>query len=90
MPANQFYFHHSIGIVTGFLGLFLTLAALNAFAVACYTDLEPAQDLSTVEKYPGPALVLLVVATVLKVVDIWAHFIVPLPETDYWKPMSIV
>jgi hypothetical protein len=68
------------------VGLFSTLTALNAFAASCFRDLEPAQDDSSVDKYPGPALILLTVATVAKVFDIWAHFIVPVPETDYWKP----
>jgi hypothetical protein len=75
-----------MSIITGFFGLFSTLAALNAFANTCFSSVHSNLDELTVTKTPGAAFILLLVATVLKTVDIWAHLIVPVPESDYWTP----
>ena len=75
-----------MSIITGFIGLFSTLAALNAFADTCFRSLDSNLDNLTVTKTPGAAFILLLVATILKAVDIWAHLIVPVPESDYWTP----
>lgn len=74
------------GIVTGIIGLISTLAALNAFADTCFRNLDSNLPNLSLSKTPGPAFVLLLVATILKVVDIWAHVIVPVPKEDYWIP----
>ena len=75
-----------MGILTGILSLLGTLSSINSFADSCYRDIEPSIDNITLDKKPGAALIFLIVATILKLFDIWAHLIVPVPETDYWKP----
>ena len=75
-----------MGIVTGVIGLISTLSALNAFADTCFRSLDSDLPNLSLSKAPGPAFVLLLVATILKVVDIWAHAIVPVPKSDYWTP----
>ncbi len=77
-----------MGIVTGILGFLSTLAALNTFADTCFRSLDSNLDELTVTKTPGAAFILLLVATILKAVDIWAHLIVPVPESDFWTPDS--
>lgn len=75
-----------MGIFTGVLGFLSTLSALNAFANTCFRNLNPAVSSLSMDKQPGAAFILLLVATVLKMVDILAHVIVPVPEQDYWTP----
>ena len=41
---------------------------------------------SSLTKHPGAALILLALATLLKVVDFVAHILVPVPELDFWTP----
>lgn len=68
------------------MGFLSTLAALNSFADTCFRNLSPAVSSLSLTKHPGAAFILLLVATILKAVDIWAHVIVPVPEQDYWTP----
>lgn len=75
-----------MGILTGVIGLLSTLSALNAFADTCFRSLNSDLPNLSLSKTPGPAFVMLLVATVLKVVDIWAHVIVPVPKDDFWTP----
>ena len=75
-----------MGILTGFLGFFSTLAALNTFADTCFRALGSNQSGVDLDKQFGPALVMLLIATILKAFDVWAHIVVPVPEQDYWKP----
>ena len=79
------YFYR-IGIVTGIFGLVSTLAPLHAFATACVTDLQPSVSYVTMQTQLGTAFYLLTAATMLKVVDVIAHLIVPVPEKGYWEP----
>lgn len=80
---------NSIGIATGLIGLISTLAALNAFANACFRDLQPSVDNISIHRQFGAAFTCLVVATILKVVDIVAHVVVPVPEEGCWEPTGV-
>ena len=75
-----------MGIVTGVLGLLSGLAALNSFADTCFRSLGPKVSYISMTKTPGAAFILLLVATILKLVDIFAHVIVPVPATGFWSP----
>lgn len=75
-----------MGILTGILGFLTTLAALNSFADTCFRELSPAVSALSIDKKAGAAFIMLLVATVLKVVDIIAHLIVPVPKQNYWTP----
>ena len=77
-----------MGIITGIIGFLSTLAALNAFADTCFRSLDSDLPNLSLTKTPGPAFVLLLVATILKIVDIIAHIIVPVPNEGYWAPGS--
>ena len=72
--------------MTGIFGLVSTLAPLHAFATACVTQLQPCAGYVHISTQYGPAFYLLTVATLLKVVDVIAHIIVPVPEKGYWEP----
>lgn len=78
-----------MGIFTGVMGFLSTLAALNSFADTCFRNLTPAVSSLDMDKQPGAAFILLLIATILKVVDIWAHVIVPVPELNYWTPDGV-
>lgn len=80
---------HRIGIVTGLFGLVSTLSPLHAFANACVTQLQPSTGNITIITQFGAAYFLLTIATWLKVVDVLAHIIVPVPEKGYWEPDSV-
>ena len=75
-----------MGILTGILGFLSTLAALNTFADTCFRELGSNDSSVDLDKQFGPALVMLLIATILKAFDVWAHIVVPVPEQDYWKP----
>ena len=75
-----------MGILTGVLGFLSTLAALNTFADTCFRELSSSNGNIDIDKQPGSAFILLLIATILKAFDIWAHCIVPVPEQDYWSP----
>lgn len=85
---NLFHMQHSMGIVTGVIGLLSTLAALNSFADTCFRSLDSNLPNLSLTKTPGAAFILLLIATVFKVVDVWAHIIVPVPKHDYWSPSN--
>ena len=75
-----------MGILTGVLGFLSTLAALNTFADTCFRELSSSNGNIDIDKQPGSAFILLLIATILKAFDVWAHIVVPVPEHNYWKP----
>lgn len=79
-----------IGIVTGIFGLVSTLVPMYTFADACLTELQPGFRYHnvTINSKLGTAFYLLLVATLLKVVDVLAHFLVPVPDKGYWEPSA--
>jgi len=86
MEKYDLHCQKTMGILTGILGLFSTLAALNSFADTCFRSLDSSVGYITLDKHPGAAFILLLIATIFKLFDIWAHVIVPVPETAYWTP----
>ena len=75
-------------MISGFLGLLSTLASLNQFANICMKELKPRVDFIHIHKEFGVAFICLVVATILKLVDVAAHIVVPVPKEGYWTPDS--
>lgn len=66
-----------------------TLSTLSAFGQNCMSHLHTQPGISAnVTKHPGAALILLALATLLKLVDFAAHMVVPVPELDFWTPES--
>jgi len=64
-----------------------TLSTLSAFGNNCMGHLHTQPGVTTsLTKHPGAALILLALATLLKVVDFVAHIVVPVPELDFWTP----
>lgn len=64
-----------------------TLSTLSAFGNSCMGHLHTQSGVtSSLTKHPGAALILLALATLLKVVDFIAHIVVPVPELDFWTP----
>ena len=41
-------------------------------------------------KQPGTAVILIFVGTVLRVLDVVAHLVVPVPATGFWTPGTTV
>lgn len=66
------------------------LSAIADFGSNCMGKLHtnPGID-STMTRRPGAALILLLVGTLLRVYDIWAHIIVPVPDEVLWTPESV-
>jgi hypothetical protein len=71
----------AFGILTGIWGLGSTLVSLNSFAASCRRGLN---NLEGQAWHVGPGLAIATVAVVLKVVDIFIHCIIVVPE----KPKS--
>ena len=66
-----------------------TLTALSDFGSGCMNELKTNPDMvSSMTRRPGAAFVLILLATLLRLFDIWAHVIVPVPKENYWTPDS--
>ena len=76
----------SFGLFFGMVGLLTTLSSLNEYASGCIGAVRPYVGSATMEKHYGPAFICLLLATLLKVVDLFAHVLVPVPEKGYWVP----
>ena len=77
-----------MGIFTGVLGCVSTIAALSAYAGACFKNLPEEFNTHTIEYKYGPGFVCLLFATILKVFDIICHVIMPVEpfdEEEYWS-----
>jgi len=66
-----------MGMLTGILSFVSTLAALSSYAGGCLRNLPTQIGGLSIQYSPGPGLLCLVVATVLKVVDIVVHVCTP-------------
>lgn len=66
-----------MGIFTGFLGLFTTLASLSAYADGCYNNLPVELIGHNISYSLGPGFICLLVATLLKVFDIIVMIFTP-------------
>lgn len=79
----------SLGLFAGVMGMIGTLTALSDFGSGCMDALKTNPDMvSSMTRRPGAAFALILVATLLRVFDIWAHIIVPVPKENYWTPDS--
>jgi hypothetical protein len=77
---------YSIGIITGIFGLVSTLAALHAYNQTCVEALDSNVGSIYIAQRLGVGYYLVYVTALAKVVDIWAHLIVPVPAKAYWTP----
>jgi hypothetical protein len=64
-------------VVTGIIGMVGNIMAMKAFREACFDDIQPRSVDVTITKQRGAALICLIVVTLLKLVDIAAHLMVP-------------
>jgi len=74
-----------MGIFTGFLGFFTTIASLSAYADGCYNNLPDELIGHNITYSLGPGFICLLIATVLKVFDIVVMIftpVVPYNEDD--------
>ena len=60
------------------------MVALAGYSSNCYNQIDSSYDTTNVDKQLGPAFFLLLLATLLKLVDITAHSLVPTPKTGYF------
>ena len=74
----------SIGIVTGIIGFLSTMVALAGYSSNCYNMIDSSYGATDIDKQLGPAFFLLLVATLLKLVDVIAHSLVPTPKEGYF------
>jgi len=87
-----------LGIFTGLLGTATTLASLSTFADGCHANLPEGDflNMGEVSWALGPSFVILLLATLLKPLDVIFHCIVPVPVTKIeeaynnltWKAQS--
>jgi len=73
-----------MGILTGVLGFVSTLAALSTYAGGCYHNLPTEYNGVRINYSLGPGFLCLLVATVLKIIDVVAN--VFLPVVPYTEP----
>lgn len=62
------------GVVTGIFGCVTTIIALSEFGQSCWRI-----DADRFNMQPGPGFILTVLATLLKVVDVFCHLVLPMP-----------
>lgn len=71
------------------MGTIGTLTAMSDFGSGCMDELQTNPEMvSSMTRRPGAAFVLILLATLLRLFDIWAHIIVPVPKENYWTPAS--
>lgn len=71
--------------MTGIIGFLSTMVALAGYSSNCYNKIDSSYyGTIEVDKHLGPAFFLLLIATMLKWVDIIAHSIVPTPKEGYF------
>jgi len=77
----------TMGAITGFTGAYSTLASLGTFSQSCWRNF-PGQSFAgkNIHWTPGPALICLVIATLLKFWDAISHLLVPTPLARQVKP----
>jgi hypothetical protein len=66
-----------MSIFTGIVGTISTLTALSSYADGCYNNLP-----SSVDLHLGPGFCCLLVATLLKPVDVVLHLLLPVPAKE--------
>jgi len=79
-----------IGIVTGIIGFLSTMVALAGYSSNCYSKIDSSYDTTDVDKQLGPAFFLLLIATLLKLVDVIAHSLVPTPKEGYFGSEAFI
>lgn len=75
-----------MAIFTNVLGFITTIAALAEYQSACFNDLPSKINGEDVNYSAGPAFYCMVLATLLKVVDLVIHIIVPVNPAKCWLP----
>lgn len=79
----------SMGAITSFFGTYSTLASLYTFSQFCWKSFPAKAQWLLPYSYswkPGPALICLVIATLLKLWDAFSHVLVPTPRARQVKP----
>jgi hypothetical protein len=80
-----------MGILTGVLGFFSTMAALSTYAGGCYRNLPTEYNGITIDYSLGPGFICLLVATALKVIDVVANVFLPVvPYVELGLHTSLV
>lgn len=79
-----------IGIVTGIIGFLSTMVALAGYSSNCYSKIDSSYGTTDVDKQLGPAFFLLLIATLLKLVDVIAHSLVPTPKEGYFGSEALI
>jgi len=80
-PEGDLNCQKFFGIVTGIIGFSTTIAAILSYTQDCRDNL-PDRFLNTDEEIDyelGPALICLIIATFLKIIDLIVHVIMPVP-----------
>lgn len=70
-----------MGLFTTFMSMIATLAALAAYSNLCLNELPKTFTFGTMsfdmQYNPGPSYILVIIATLLKVFDLWVMYVVP-------------
>mmetsp|Transcript_15653 Transcript_15653/g.21958 ORF Transcript_15653/g.21958 Transcript_15653/m.21958 type:complete len:128 (+) Transcript_15653:574-957(+) len=79
-PRGDLNCQKFFGIATGTIGFFSTLYSIGTYLGSCRDNL-PTENIAgeDIEYGLGPALLCLIVATFLKVIDVIIHILVPVP-----------
>merc|ERR1711907_893322 len=73
--------------VTNIVGFISTMAALLGFRKACYMDLpEEFDNTMKIEWSLGPGFRCLMAATIIKIIDLVCHCVLPTPEERWRSP----
>lgn len=71
------------------MGMIGNLMALADFGTGCMAKLHISPDITgSMTRRPAAAFAMICIATLMRLFDLWAHIIVPVPKVDYWKPDS--
>jgi hypothetical protein len=77
-----------MGIITTFVSMMSTLITLSTFADLCYRNLSEEYGGIKMTYTWGPGMVCILLATVLKIIDIVIHCVVPVANTQTKGPTA--
>lgn len=77
---------NTMGIVTNLFSFVMTLWSLISFRIACYMDLPDKYGGATMDWDMGPGFRCLMLAVIIKLIDVICHLLVQTPQERWRKP----
>lgn len=77
-----------MAILGGTVGTLGNMIALMSYSQTCFREMSSttSDNITITDKRAGAAVLLIFAGTMLRVLDVAAHLVVPVPERGHWTP----